>query len=385
MPEIPPWMNVSPLAPVPMYLQGFGQGAQIGESRRRAEMVAYEQQLQQQAQQERNEILREARQIQAQEFAQTLKLKQDEAARSARQAAEQLEGRRGFERDVQLRISQGMEPAEAMRQSLPLHASKLFAGQEQSLAQVLGQMKPKEYAPSELERSMQYALGQGFITKEEAPTLAREHFLGPTESMEMTTDESGRPVYRMTKGRGAAMKQAGAPTVAFQTKLQEQLHSYDNSMALLSHVEQNMNQGDFGLRGMAKELKTRIGGQFGLDVPPEQLDVRNTLKQLRSDLFKALRSDSNIAEAERKNIEKMIPEVEMFDVMESLPNAVGKLVTVKRTLMERSRTAAQRLGVPPPMWTMTAPEIKALVQAGKMDPNEAVRAMIQYNIQIPAQ
>jgi len=136
MPEaqIPPWMVSNPLAGIPFFLSGYGQGSQAGESRRRGEQYAYELELQQAAQQERNEILREAKQIQAQEFAESLKLKQDEAARAARTAAIRLEGQQGMEKDIQ----SGMGFEEAITR----HASKLFHEEPQALSNLLRQLQP---------------------------------------------------------------------------------------------------------------------------------------------------------------------------------------------------------------------------------------------------
>lgn len=184
-------------------------------------------------------------------------------------------------------------------------------------------------------------------------------------------------IEEMRQGPQANAVSPEVPTTAFRTQLQQQLHSHDTSMAALAHIEKNIDASDFGLRGMAKELRSKIGGQLGMNIDPKDMDVRNSLKQLRQDLFKSLRSDSNIAEGERKIIEGMLPEVEMFDVVESLPSAVGKLMTVKRRLQESSRSAAQKLGVLPPLWTLSNDEIATAVKAGQLNRDEALRFLME--------
>lgn len=138
MPEasIPPWMQTNPLAGIPLYLQGYGQGAQVGESQRRAEARNYEAELQQAAAQERNEILREAKRIQAAEFAENLKLKQEQAQQAAREAAVQLEGQQGLEKDLQSGIP--------FQEAFPRWATKILYKHPQSLTQVLNQLTPRQ-------------------------------------------------------------------------------------------------------------------------------------------------------------------------------------------------------------------------------------------------
>ena len=177
MPEaaIPPWMQSNPLAGIPLFLQGYGQGAQAGESQRRGEERAYEAELQQAAQQERNEILREAKQIQAQEFAENLKLKQETAQRAAREAAVQLEGQQGLEKDLQ----SGM----TFQEAFPRWATKILYKHPQSLTQVMRQLQPaKDMMPKEGfvgGRNVIYGAGGGWQFNEPPQTTRVDEGLPP--------------------------------------------------------------------------------------------------------------------------------------------------------------------------------------------------------------
>jgi hypothetical protein len=193
MPEIPPWMNINPLQAVPFFLQGYGQGAQTGEAQRRAEQVSYEQSLQEAAQQERNALLREAKQIQAQEFAATLQLKQEQARQAAAEATIQLEGRQGLEKGMAARIAQGMSAPEAFRQELPLWAPKLLYKHPPALADVMRELQPaKNVIPQTTTLAGQQVIynpaGGGFKVIEQTPQT------GASVNAIPILDESGNTI-----------------------------------------------------------------------------------------------------------------------------------------------------------------------------------------------
>ncbi len=74
----------------------------------------------------------------------------------------------------------------------------------------------------------------------------------------------------------------------------------------------------------------------------------------------------------------MLPKVEQFDVLESLPRAMAALMNVKRELTARSESAAKRLGVAPPGWVSTQ-AIKDAFKEGRMTQKAAEDALIQFH------
>ena len=201
--------------------------------------------------------------------------------------------------------------------------------------------------------------------------LIESRLVPPSETVEVTPEG-----VKITKGG----KSGGSdqPTTAFKTKLQEQLHGYDDAMSILNHISQNATASDFGVRGVGKEMWTRIGGQLGANVDPDAMDVRKSIGLLRASLYKTLRSDSNIDIREREQIEKMLPSE---SIMESLPDAVASLNAVKRRLIDVSRTNAGKLKTLPPVWSMTPEEkdraiaIRASYKAGKITQEQAIKAL----------
>jgi hypothetical protein len=214
--------------------------------------------------------------------------------------------------------------------------------------------------------------GMGFDEDADLAQAAAES-LSTKLGMRMTTDREGNVTFEQVPIKGGAPP--GELTAGFKGRLQEQAHNYDNAMELLSHVESSITAGDVGLRGVGKELWSRIGGQLGVEVNPEQMDVRKSIQLLRATLYKSLRSDSNITEAERKQIENMLPSTGAF---ESLSDARAALNAVRRELENRTRKASSLMKTPLPIWTLTPEEMGAEYQAGRITAKELMNAIQKY-------
>lgn len=114
--SIPPWISrIDPIAPVPMFLQGYGQGASVGTSRRVGEQQAAEFAqrqafLQAQAALE-NELRREIADQRAAEFTANLRIEQQKAEHESANAAEQALAMRQYKADIQAGMSEAQAAA----------------------------------------------------------------------------------------------------------------------------------------------------------------------------------------------------------------------------------------------------------------------------------
>lgn len=393
MATLPSWItSIDPVAGVSRLLQGFGLGAQVGESQRRGEQADIE--LANRASMFNQEL--------AQKEASALReydlQKQLEKAK-AETAARNLSGMYEY----QQLIAAGVPKDKALMQAAP----NLFYKQPDKMVSALQELdqerRVKEY------QDQQIAISQGHLdvakegakrkidedtltrndttgfatalTKGEDPITAYQKFPRATGPLVSSTLR-GQETIEMTPGggvkivRGGAGKAGGAdvPTTATKTKLQQDLYSHDSAIETLDHLNQNMNESDFGVRGVAKDLWAKVGGQVGVQVDPESLDARNALRLLRASLYRSFRSDANIAEPERKQIEAMFPSE---GIIESLPDAISKLNSVKRKLASESMNAAEKLSVKPPRWAIIE-TLRQSVKSKKMSEDQAVKAFQQW-------
>lgn len=181
--------------------------------------------------------------------------------------------------------------------------------------------------------------------------------------------------------RGGAAKAPAAPgdlTVATRTKLQENMMGYADVAETLAYINKHKDASDFGVAGQFKEMYARVAGQLGVPIPAGTVSTRAAVTTLRAALVKSLRSDSNIAEPERKELEKAIPSTK--DITESFPTAVDKLNEAARNIFGRSSRAAEDLKQPKPAWVIPPDQLREEFRAGRYgDPKsqEAQQKFIQ--------
>lgn len=173
--------------------------------------------------------------------------------------------------------------------------------------------------------------------------LMEGRMMGPSETIETTPQGT---VIRRGK---AATETSNQPTTAFKSQLQQQLYDSDITMKLLDYAEKNQNASDYGVRGNLKQLLSQWGPQIGIEVDPKTMDVRNTLRIVRAAMIRSLKSDSNITEAERKQLLEALPSE---SISESVPSAISKLNAVKSRMAIGAQSAAKQLGVPVPEWAI---------------------------------
>lgn len=197
--------------------------------------------------------------------------------------------------------------------------------------------------------------------------------------LDIEFDETGRPkhIKQMPGFPQKGGKAEGEITTGTQSKLEQDLISYESPMATISKLENTMRSGDVGLRGVIGDLSDKYLAQVKPDAAdPQRISVREAVKLLRSDLFKTLRSDSNITEKERVQIESALPSL---GIDESLPDALQKLSDVKAKLVDNARVRAEKLNKPPPVWAMTPVEVAEALAAGKLTEEQAAKAIREYH------
>ncbi len=192
--------------------------------------------------------------------------------------------------------------------------------------------------------------------------LLRSTILAPSETIESYIDEAGHQQFRITRGPTPAKSEAFGPTVGFKTQMQESMQKYDEAMSSLNWLTTHLNETDLGVRGFVKEKWAKIAGQAGFDIDTQDLEPRQAIRTLRAALYRTLRSDANIAEPERRQIEAMLPSE---GIVESLPVAIAQLNNVKRELTNKTRLGAAKLGVLPATWALNPDEIRKAYQDGK--------------------
>jgi len=238
------------------------------------------------------------------------------------------------------------------------------------------------YAPHEAERLVE-ALHRAEAAGD---TRAAEYYrglmalkqMGPM-GLDIEFDDQGRPkhIKQMPGFPQKGGKAEGDITTGTQSKLEQDLISYESPMATIAKLENTMRAGDVGLRGVVGDLSDKYLAQIKPDAAdPQRVSVREAIKLLRSDLFKTLRSDSNITEKEREQIQSALPSL---GADESLPAAMQKLADVKGKLVENARVRAGKLNKPMPVWAMTPEEVAEALVSGKLTEEQAAKAIQQYH------
>jgi hypothetical protein len=185
-------------------------------------------------------------------------------------------------------------------------------------------------------------------------------------------DDANRPIIRQGKGV------ASAATVATQSQAQQKLIRYENTIELMNHLDKVLKPEHLGAAGVTGEyIMDRGLSQLVPELAnKDRVDARSTLVALREGLSREMADDSRrFSAADREEIMKALPSNGVF---ESLADASQRISTVRSILMERARNYSQAIGQPPPLWTLSADEIKAQFKAGKIDEKTAINALTRF-------
>jgi hypothetical protein len=131
---IPPWLNIDPVAPVGRLLEGYRAGLSASEAQTAAAQRAQQMAFAQQQAAEASRIRQEQHQLDVQRFGLELRLKEQQAEQAAQEAAIQLEGQQGLQKE----LAQGVP----IQQAFVKWAPKLLYKHPERLAQAIQAMTP---------------------------------------------------------------------------------------------------------------------------------------------------------------------------------------------------------------------------------------------------
>lgn len=185
-----------------------------------------------------------------------------------------------------------------------------------------------------------------------AATEPSEEFIG--------YNNDGSPIFKYKKGG-----KGGDSTVAMQSRAQESITEMGNAMGLINYLQQNLKPEHLGIQGNIGEMAMdRTLAQFIPQMANTQrIKARDTVRWLRETMLRKVGDDKTgrYSAADRKEIEQLLPETGVF---ESGERANAALSRTREILSDRARNYAKRSGEAPPLWSLSASEIKALYQKG---------------------
>lgn len=342
---LPPWLQTNPLAGVGNFLQGFGQGASAAaqQASRQQQSAQFGQELAQRqakAQQDYELTQQEQKAREAHNLAVAL-LNQQQLAATLRQQQEVARHNRAQERQAQTETLARLESPTALMRDLD------FMG-------TLSEQAGKVMTPQERAEYLQ-TLGQGKL-------------LGPKRTTRVNPDGTMEII------EGGA---DGGLTTAVKTELQKQSIQRQDPISIILDLRKNLTASDVGIRGVVGEFIDRGVAQVNPQAASKKrIESRHNMRQVQVDLYKSMRSDSNITDTEREKIEKMTPQLGM---MESLPDALVVLEALQKRIIEAERNGSAALGKQPHKWAWTPKEIADAKTAGTITEREAVDAIIKYH------
>ena len=144
------------------------------------------------------------------------------------------------------------------------------------------------------------------------------------------------------------IEQTGAfvPTVATQTNLQNQIQS---SLRIAQNAPMLANLATLDTVGPLGAAK-RLGARLGLKTPGAETDLSSTQKIFAADFIRALKSDGQIAEAERR---KLLEDIDV-DVIDNPARFRRSIARSARLLIESNKNSFQAAGLPIPEQLQTA-------------------------------
>lgn len=384
---LPPWLAIDPLAPVGRYLQGYQIGASQGQAaaaQRRAEQAAAlsaQQQSEEMAFRREQaaqvaQIRQQEQALNAQKFGLELRTKQKEYEIAAEEAAKQLEGMRGFQKNK----AAGMPDAQNLMENAP----NLFWRHPERLAQAIHQLTPQ---PTTTERDVTMAdtlkrsaaaLRQagdipGAESAEYKLSLAEGKLLGPTETIE-TTPEG---VVRIVRGG-----RAGTPglTTATQGQIQQRLIGFEKALNMESELERVIKPDMFGVRGMVGSILVDKGlaQAFPELADGQRIEATALLRVFNESIIKTMKADAQVNRDEEKRLLAAVPDPNTF--IESYKSAQGKLNALKKVLKGMAEVDVKALGgKTKPGFLMSYDEIVDAVRNRTLSREEAGRLIWQHH------
>lgn len=188
----------------------------------------------------------------------------------------------------------------------------------------------------------------------------------------VTIDDNGTP--SVTPEAFARYQKEGGLTNANKTKAQETVSSALNSMQQIRQVMPMLNSATIGPRAAVEDIVVDRGlaNIFPELMNKQRVSAAQLLSQVRSGVIRSLRTDSNIAEAERRSLESQVPGPAQFGT--SPARALQQLQTIQEGVLQRAIRATANLKQPlsDELVQFVSPDdIQSFVQQKIMTPDQA--------------
>lgn len=190
----------------------------------------------------------------------------------------------------------------------------------------------------------------------------------------MKLDDQGR-AYLPPESFNEAARRSGLGQ-DFRTQMTEQIHAANKAFEMGRRILPLLTPENVGARGMfARKIQEAGMGQLFPEMKTGSAsELLTFITNFRSSIVKAVKSDGNIAEAERESILEGIPAPEKF--LSSVQDSKVKLAAQLEIAGITSRSAANAKGVAiTPFW-LKPHEIKQLVESGQRTEDEGI-AMLE--------
>lgn len=188
----------------------------------------------------------------------------------------------------------------------------------------------------------------------------------------MKIDESTGQAFLPPENFTEASKRASL-TTSTKGKNEQQMQDTESVFYFGKKLLPLLTSENVGVRGAISRnlIENGAGMLFPWMKIGEATETLSVAKEFNAALIKTLRSDGNIAEAERKSIEGALPSAEQL--LKSPQAAKIQLATQLERAGTLSRVSAQRLGKPVAPFFMTWDELRKLVADGKISFEESKR------------
>jgi len=332
--------------PVGRLLEGYRAGLSASEAQTSAAQRAQSMALAQAQASENARLRQEQHQLDVQRFGLELRLKEQQAEQAAQEAAVQLEGQQGLQKE----LAQGVP----IQQAFMKWAPKLLYKHPERLAQAIQAMTPAE-----------------------APTFGTS----PEGLPYMQNPRTGQAVFPPA----ALLKppvSAEAPTTAVKGRLQTGLLQGEKAVELGTELWNKLSPEDIGLRGVVNRVVINEGlAQLIPGLRKDSVvDAQSLLSNFNEKAVAAITAsgDKRVSNADMLRYQKMLPKL---SAGESLDSARTKISTFMDELRREAAKDAQRLGLPRPSWTLSKDEVVAAYKSGKISREEAVSLLKRFHTQ----
>ncbi len=338
---LPPWLDVTPQFFTSALEAGARTGLAVADQNQRAQQMA-------EARAERQAQMQQRAEEQAsrdQEFQQTHLLNVQKVAQDAAQLQQQIAHQTALEANQQQQESRlfnyqqgelgvGQERNRINALKLAQGPSPLAGERYLKLSEDEGKLAEQSRLAGDV-AGYQEHIGKSQLWKSAVPSHQSTLTVG--------TDEAGRPLVTQTTGINPLEK----PTMAMNTRAQENTVKYENALSLIKDLQQGLAPSDVGASGLVGEMvMDRTLAQLDPSfASKDRIEKRTALGALRESLMRTVNDDPRFSNVDREEVSKLLPSTGLF---ESYPDAMARMSKVKDILTDRIQRYAVATKTPVP-------------------------------------